>query len=41
MTTDFRALCAELAAAPRAVALYLEHDCQQLLAIAAELEGKQ
>lgn len=28
----------KLAAAFRAVALYLEHDCQQLLAIAAELE---
>jgi hypothetical protein len=29
----------KLAVALRAVALYLEHDCQQLLAIAAELEG--
>ena len=28
-----------LAAALRAVALYLDNDCQQLLAIAAELEG--
>jgi hypothetical protein len=28
----------KLAAAFRAVALYLEHDCQQLLAIATELE---
>ena len=29
----------KLAAAFRAVALYLKHDCQQLLAIATELEG--
>ena len=30
-----------LAAGFRAVALYLKHDCQQLLAIAAELEANQ
>ena len=30
-----------MAAAFLAVALYLKHDCQQLLAIAAELKGKQ
>jgi hypothetical protein len=28
-----------LAAAFRAAALYLSHDCQQILAIARELEG--
>ena len=30
----------KLAAAFRAAALYLNNDCQQLLTIAAELEGK-
>lgn len=30
-----------LAAAFLAVALYLKHDCQQLLAIAAELDSSQ
>lgn len=29
----------KLGAAFRAAALYLDHDCQQLLAIAAELES--